>query len=267
MVRRSSPSRKKKSPGKRGAKKVKGAAKPPVSLVNGIPVDDKALKKAHDKAVKILAKREVLDSMEDERRGRPTDYDRESLKFVRALAGLGATEFEIAQHLGITTVTMWRWKAAHPDFCKALEVGEKSYLTRIKRTLKHRALGYSFESEKLFYDKDTGEVVRATTVEHVPPDVGAIKFVMTNLDPENWKERGRVELTTPPGQPLQLSTAPGVELLENYYARLKSAGIAPSADPSVIEHLGPDGRPREEPAGDPDTEPRRSVLPVGKGPR
>lgn len=227
-----------------------------------------AARRAMIEAQRIATKAANLEEASWNPGGRPTDYDPKCLKFVKAMAGQGATEFEIGQMLEVTTVTMWRWKAEHPSFCKALEVGESAYLRRIKRTLKHRAMGYSFEAEKIFYDSDTGFVVRAMTVEHVPPDVNAIKFVLTNLDPEHWKNRDRVEVANAPGETFKTeSPATGVELLENYYARLASAHPAAGADPRLIEHLGSDGREGEEPAGSANLGEGGPVLPAGKGPR
>lgn len=244
-----------------GEAEVKGAKKPPVSLSG-------AARRAILAAKLAKQKRQSLEAQEWNEAGRPSQYHPKILKFVRAMAALGATEFEIAQQLEINTATMWRWKTEHPGFCKALEVGDRAYLRRIKRTLKHRALGYRFEAEKLFYDSETGTVVRATTIEHVPPDVNAIKFVLTNRDPSNWKNRDRLEIANPAGETFKTETAAGgVELLEHYYARLQSTGLAPGADPRVIEHLGPDGPEGEESAGGADAGAGRSLLPARKGPR
>lgn len=269
MVRRSSPPRKKKSPKKREANS-KGAVQPPVSIPPDAPVHDAApmsaaARRAMLEAQRIAAKRTAMEEQNRELAGRPSEYSAKCLKFVKALAALGATEFEIAQHLEINTATMWRWKATHPQFCKALEVGESAYLKRIKRTLKHRALGYSFEAEKIFYDSETGTVIRATTIEHVPPDVNAIKFVMTNLDPQHWKNRDKVDVVLTPADPQLARHEP--QLLEDYYARLQSARPATGADPRVIEHLGPDGQQGAGPEGDPDAGAGGPVLPTRQGPR
>jgi hypothetical protein len=47
---------------------------------------------------------------------------------------------------------------------------------RVKRSLYSRAVGYSFNSEKIFCNKD-GEVTRVPIVQHVPPDVTAQIFL------------------------------------------------------------------------------------------
>ena len=49
----------------------------------------------------------------------------------------------------------------------------------VERSLYSRAVGYSFNSEKIFCNKDR-EVTRVPIVEHVPPDVTAQIFWLKN---------------------------------------------------------------------------------------
>jgi hypothetical protein len=59
----------------------------------------------------------------------------------------------------------------------------------------HRAVGYSFNSEKIFCNKD-GEVTRVPIVEHVPPDVTAQIFWLKNRDPAHWRDAWQLEHVT-----------------------------------------------------------------------
>jgi hypothetical protein len=63
---------------------------------------------------------------------------------------------------------------------------------RVERSLYNRAVGYSFNSEKIFCNKD-GEVTRVPIVEHVPPDVTAQIFWLKNRDPARWRDAWQVE--------------------------------------------------------------------------
>ena len=58
---------------------------------------------------------------------------------------------------------------------------------RVERSLYHRAVGYSFESEKIFHHQ--GEVVRVPIIEHVPPDVGAAMSWLKNRRPDKWRDK------------------------------------------------------------------------------
>ena len=69
----------------------------------------------------------------------------------------------------------------------------------MKRFLR-RALGYNYESEKVFYDVKRGKIIRAKVKEHVPVDVKAGIFWMINRMPDKWRDR--VELTGKDGEKL-----------------------------------------------------------------
>ena len=63
----------------------------------------------------------------------------------------------------------------------------------VERSLYSRAVGYSFNSEKIFCNKD-GEVTRVPIVEHVPPDTASMIYWLNNRDPENWRQRRDVNV-------------------------------------------------------------------------
>jgi hypothetical protein len=65
---------------------------------------------------------------------------------------------------------------------------------RVVRSLYSRAVGYSFNSEKIFCNKD-GEVTRVPIVEYVPPDVTAQIFWLKNRDPARWRDAWQIDHT------------------------------------------------------------------------
>ena len=118
---------------------------------------------------------------------RPSKYQPEFAKQAKMLCKLGATDMEIAEFFGVTDRTLYRWKIEHREFCQALKVSKAEADERVKRALYQRAVGYSFNTEKVFQHQ--GKVVRAKTVEHCPPDVAAAFIWLKNRDPENWRAR------------------------------------------------------------------------------
>jgi hypothetical protein len=124
-------------------------------------------------------------------KGRPVVYSPALAEQAAKYCQLGATDFEIGQLLGVDTATIYRWKNTYPDFCEALLAGKEKADERVVRSLFHRAVGYSFESEKVF--KHQGAIVRAAIVEHVPPDVGAATLWLKNRRPDDWRDRKEVE--------------------------------------------------------------------------
>ncbi len=125
--------------------------------------------------------------------GRPTKYHDRLLPQVRKLAKTGATELEIADCLNVTHNTLVAWCSQYPRFLSALELGKKQANKRVARALFHRAVGYTHESVKVFNDK--GEPMIVPIREHVPPDINAVKFWLTNRDPEAWQDRTGVDIT------------------------------------------------------------------------
>ena len=55
-----------------------------------------------------------------------------------------------------------------------------------------RAVGYSFQAEKMFCNKD-GIVTRVPYIEHVPPDVTAQIFWLKNRKPVEWRDVQQME--------------------------------------------------------------------------
>jgi hypothetical protein len=119
--------------------------------------------------------------------GRPTDYREEFVEQARKLCQLGATDIELADFFGVNVATIYRWKHSHPDFCEALCVGKAALDDRVERSLYHRAVGYTFESEKVFSYQ--GQIVRTPTLEHVPPDPGAAMSWLKNRRGETWRDK------------------------------------------------------------------------------
>jgi len=120
-------------------------------------------------------------------RGRPTVYRPEYAEQARKLYTKGATDVEVADFFGVTVVTLWRWRMSNDDFCKASRVGREAANERVVASLYHRAIGYTFQSEKIFQFQ--GDIIRAKTREHVPPDFPSMSFWLRNNDKANWSDK------------------------------------------------------------------------------
>jgi hypothetical protein len=105
----------------------------------------------------------------------------------------GATDREIAQKIGVGTRTIYEWKNQFPQFGQALKVGKDTFDDRVELNLYHKAIGYTFDSEKIFQFQ--GEIIRAKTVEHIPPDTTAAIFWLKNRRPAQWRDRQDIEHT------------------------------------------------------------------------
>src|SRR5262249_34231187 len=99
--------------------------------------------------------------------GRPSLYRAVYVRIAERLCVLGATDKDLAAAFGVGLTTIERWQAKHPAFRGALKIGKSAADERVARSLYQRAVGYSFDSEKVHYDKETGWQ-RTAIVEHVP---------------------------------------------------------------------------------------------------
>jgi hypothetical protein len=133
-------------------------------------------------------------------RGRPPKYRAEFAKQAGKLCELGATDRDLAEFFGVTTVTIWRWRSQHREFCNALKVGKGAPDDRVERSLYQRAVGYSYNSVKVM--QHNGVPVYAEFIEHVPPDPGAAKLWLTNRRSEEWREKTYNEHAGKDGAPL-----------------------------------------------------------------
>lgn len=119
--------------------------------------------------------------------GRPTKYLTEYEEQARKLAETGATESEIAYILGIHVVTLWRWKAEHPEFCNALKCGKDVADDRVEASLYSRAVGYV--AEDLDIRVIDGKVVQTEIQKMFPPDPTSMIFWLKNRRRENWTDQ------------------------------------------------------------------------------
>jgi len=119
---------------------------------------------------------------------RPSGYRKSFAEEARKLCENGATDWELAQHFKVYRSTISLWKAVHPEFMDAIKLGKGAADDRVERSLHEKAVGYSYESEKVHFDKD-GNVHRAEIVEHVPPSDIAAMFFLKNRRPDEWRER------------------------------------------------------------------------------
>ena len=126
-------------------------------------------------------------------RGRPSDYREEYAEQAKKLCLHGLTDEEVASFFNVHVATLYRWQIKHPEFCEALKSGKELSDERVERSLYHKAVGYTFKSEKVFQFQ--GAIVRANTIEHLPPDTTAAIFWLKNRRKEQWRDRSEIDQT------------------------------------------------------------------------
>lgn len=126
-------------------------------------------------------------------RGRPPKYKPAFAEQAAKLCNLGATNEDLADFFAVSIRTIIRWTTEHEEFCHAVKEAKEVADQRVERSLYQRAVGYTFDSEKVFNGKDG--IVRTDTREHIPPDVTAQIFWLKNRQRERWRDKQDVEHT------------------------------------------------------------------------
>lgn len=135
----------------------------------------------------------IGEEMKRKRAGAPTSYRPEYAKQAVHLSKLGATDYDLARAFDVAISSITLWKTKHPEFSAALKLGKDEADGQVERSLYTRATGYSFESEKVF--QYGGQILRAPTIEHVPPDVTAQIFWLKNRRPDLWRDVHRHDIS------------------------------------------------------------------------
>lgn len=134
--------------------------------------------------------------------GRQSKFDQpqNNVQLIQRMCEVGLTDHEISKSLGIDPATLWRWCEAHPKLRKTIKAAKQIADDRVERSLYHKAIGYSYEAEKIFCDK--GKIVRTPYIAHVPPSDVACIFWLKNRQPDLWRDR--IEHVDPEGNEILL---------------------------------------------------------------
>lgn len=159
-------------------------------------------------------------------------YSPENLELVEGWARDGLSDEQIAKNIGISVPTLYNWKKTHLEFLKSFKKGKQVVNVELENALFKKAIGAKtttttyrvskvdenvLKARRLRYadkymedhpDADKKEALIAATenvdthekivwsiVENqLPPDVGALMFLMKNRMPEKYREQSYQEL-------------------------------------------------------------------------
>lgn len=143
---------------------------------------------------------DLVNDVEKNKVGRPTDYKIEYNEQVYKLCLLGATDSEIGDFFNVDERTINNWKVEFPEFFQSIKKGKEYADANVANKLYNRALGYEHKEDKIFNDQGVPLIV--PTVKHYPPDTTAAIFWLKNRQPAKWREKQEVETTLKIEQPL-----------------------------------------------------------------
>ncbi len=97
----------------------------------------------------------------------------------------GKTLDQISENVGVSRRTIANWRCEDWEFASSLKENRDLANGVIKVAVFQKAAGYSHPEEKVFCHE--GQIIRAETTKHYPPDTEAAKFWLTNMD--DWRIR------------------------------------------------------------------------------
>lgn len=114
----------------------------------------------------------------------------------------GDTQEAACKKAGIGEETFYGWQREKTEFSEAIKAAKKEFLRNqykdAVQSLYKRATGYDVEEPEITYgDKDGKPYIKQKKVrtKHIPADPQALKFLLTNLYPDEWQDKQRNELT------------------------------------------------------------------------
>lgn len=114
----------------------------------------------------------------------------------------GDTQEAAYEKAGIGRETFYGWQREKTEFSEAVKAAKKDFLRNqykdAVQSLYKRATGYDVEEPEITYgDKDGKPYIKQKKVrtKHIPADPQALKFLLTNLYPDDWQDKQKNELT------------------------------------------------------------------------
>lgn len=143
------------------------------------------------------------------------------LTLIECWARDGLTDEQIANNLGISKDTFYRYKKEHSDFSDVLKKGKEIVDYEVENALLERALGFQYKEttkERVYNAKEEKyeTVVTKEVIKYVAPDTTAQIFWLKNRKPKEWRDKQQIEHTGEINNPFkELSTEELRQIIQN----------------------------------------------------
>lgn len=132
---------------------------------------------------------------------RKSKYDKELVDKLCAYIREGDSQHLACKKVGIGKSAFHEWINNKPDFAEAIKKAKDDFqatiVGKLEATLWKRAMGYEVTETETEYVSDANGNPRIKTkktkVKHIQPDTGALIFALTNVAPEKWVNKQKVE--------------------------------------------------------------------------
>lgn len=125
-------------------------------------------------------------------------------QIVEAICGFirdGDSQKLACKKVGIGDSTFHDWIKAKPEFAERIKKAKDEFQAtitgKLEATLWKRAMGYEVTETETEYVSDADGKPKIknqkTKVKHIQPDTGALIFALTNVAPEKWVNKQKIE--------------------------------------------------------------------------
>lgn len=128
-------------------------------------------------------------------------YNKQTVEAICGFIRDGDSQKLACKKVGIGDSTFHDWIKAKPEFSECIKKAKEEFQAtitgKLEATLWKRAMGYEVTETETEYvsDVDGNPKIKSqkSKVKHIQPDTGALIFALTNVSPDKWKNRQRVE--------------------------------------------------------------------------
>ena len=119
---------------------------------------------------------------------------KDKLTLVEGWARDGLKDKQIANNLGISKDTFYKYKKNYPDFSDTLKKGKEIIDYEVENALLKRALGYEY-TETTKEIKENGNKIIKKITKQVAPDVTAQIYWLNNRKPKQWRNKQDIDIS------------------------------------------------------------------------
>lgn len=116
----------------------------------------------------------------------------ENLTLVQGWRRDGLSDKQVAKNIGINQATLYDWLNRFDEFAKAYKKGTEVSTYEVENALYKSACGYDVtEAETVTTISPDGSEVKQVRkrLRHIPPNVGAICFILKNRRSDKWRDK------------------------------------------------------------------------------
>ena len=138
------------------------------------------------------------------------------MESIFRMASEGATKTQICQHLAVRVDDFTLFCKEHPTLNDAYEEGRATADGFVENALFERAKGCKVTEVSTTVLPEGGSM-KKTTVKQLPPDVTACTIWLKNRQPDVWRDKQELEITTPKSLAafVKMTVEPGTAQIED----------------------------------------------------